>query len=55
MKAGEIPPDARESLGCINPEAEWNPVFSGETYRGQLEMGRAWDELLERASAVNFA
>jgi ketosteroid isomerase-like protein len=49
MKAGHVPPEATEALGCMNPEAEWNPVFSGETYRGQLEMARGWDELLEAA------
>jgi ketosteroid isomerase-like protein len=49
MKAGDIPPEASEALGYMVPEAEWNPVFSGETYRGQLEMGKAWDELLEAA------
>jgi ketosteroid isomerase-like protein len=49
MKAGEIPPEATEALGCMNPEVEWNPAFSGETYRGQPEMARGWDELLEAA------
>jgi ketosteroid isomerase-like protein len=49
MKAGDSPPEAREALGCMHPEAEWNPVFSGETYRGQLELGRAMDELLQAA------
>jgi hypothetical protein len=49
MKAGDIPPEAREALGYMNAGAECNAVFSGETYRGQLEMGRGWDELLEAA------
>jgi ketosteroid isomerase-like protein len=49
MKAGDIPPEATEALGYMSPAAEWNAVFSGETYRGQLEMGRGWDELLEAA------
>jgi ketosteroid isomerase-like protein len=49
MKAGDIPPEAREALGYMNAGADWNAVFSGETYRGQLEMGRGWDELLEAA------
>jgi hypothetical protein len=33
----------------LSPEAEWNPIFSSETYRGYVEMGRGWDELLEAA------
>jgi len=33
----------------MNARAEWNAVFSGETYSGQLEIGRGWDELLEAA------
>jgi ketosteroid isomerase-like protein len=49
IEAGDIPPEAVEALRYMNPEAEWNPVFSGETYRGQREMGRGWDELLEAA------
>jgi ketosteroid isomerase-like protein len=49
MKAGDLPTEAAEALGCMHPEAEWNPVFSGETYRGQLELGRAMDELLQAA------
>ena len=49
MKAGDLPPEASEALGCMSPEAEWNPVFSGETYRGQLELARAMDELLQAA------
>ena len=49
MKAGDIPPEASEALGYMSPEAEWNPAFSSETYRGQVEMGRGWDELLEIA------
>jgi ketosteroid isomerase-like protein len=49
MKAGDLPPEAGEALGCMHPEVEWDPVFSGETYRGQLEIGRAIDELLQAA------
>jgi ketosteroid isomerase-like protein len=48
-KAGDLPPAAQEAFGCLDPEAEWNPVFSGETYRGQLELGGAMDELLQAA------
>ena len=48
-KAGDLPPEATEVLGCMSPDAEWNPVFSGETYRGQLEVVRALDELLQAA------
>jgi len=49
VKAGDIPPEAREVLGYMSPEAEWNPAFSGETYSGQLELGRGLDEWLEAA------
>lgn len=49
MKTGDLPPEATEALGCMHPEVEWHPVFSGETYRGQLELGRALDELLQAA------
>jgi ketosteroid isomerase-like protein len=49
IKAGDVPPEAGQALGYMRPDAEWNPAFSGETYRGQLEMGKAWDELLEAA------
>jgi ketosteroid isomerase-like protein len=47
--AGDLPPAAREAFGCLDAEAEWNPVFSGETYRGRLELGKAMDELLQAA------
>jgi ketosteroid isomerase-like protein len=49
MKAGDIPPEAGEALGFMKPDAAWNPVFSGETYRGPLEMAEGWDELLDAA------
>jgi ketosteroid isomerase-like protein len=49
FKTGDIPPEAREAFGYMTREPEWNPVFSGESYRGQLEIGRGWDELLEAA------
>jgi hypothetical protein len=51
MKAGDLSPDAREARDHLSPEAEWRPAFSGETYRGPLEIGRGWDELLEAAEA----
>ena len=53
MKADDIPPEAREALGYMTAEAEWSPVFSGETYRGQLELGRAMDELLQAAGTYS--
>jgi ketosteroid isomerase-like protein len=53
MSAGDIPPEAMEALGCLSPEVEWNPVFSGETYRGQLELGRAMEELLQAAETYS--
>jgi ketosteroid isomerase-like protein len=49
MKAGDLSPEGREALDCMSPEAEWSPAFSGETYRGPLEISRGWDELLEAA------
>jgi ketosteroid isomerase-like protein len=49
MKAGDIPSEAREALACMSPQAEWKPAFAGESYRGQLEMGRGLDEWLEAA------
>jgi ketosteroid isomerase-like protein len=49
MKAGDVSPGVRNALDHMSPEAEWRPAFSGETYRGPLEMARGWDELLEAA------
>jgi ketosteroid isomerase-like protein len=49
VKAGDIPPEAREAFGYLSPEVEWNPAFSSETYSGQLELAKGWDELLEAA------
>jgi ketosteroid isomerase-like protein len=54
MKAGDLPPAAREALGHMASDAEWNPVFSGETYRGQLELGRAMEELLQAAGTYTL-
>jgi ketosteroid isomerase-like protein len=50
MKRGDVPPEAGEALGYMNPDVEWNPVFSSETYHGPLEIARGWDELLEAAA-----
>jgi ketosteroid isomerase-like protein len=50
MKRGDVPPEAGETLGYMNPDVEWNPAFSSETYRGPLEIARGWDELLEAAA-----
>jgi ketosteroid isomerase-like protein len=47
MKAGDIPAEAREALGCMTPDVQWNPAFGGGPYWGQLEMARGWDEWLE--------
>ena len=49
MQAGDISPEAREALAYLSPEVEWNPVFSGETFRGRLALARGWDDLLEAA------
>jgi ketosteroid isomerase-like protein len=54
IKAGDLPPEAREALGYMDAGAEWNPVFSGATYRGQLEIGRGWDELLGAAESYSL-
>jgi ketosteroid isomerase-like protein len=53
MKAGDIPPEAGEALVYMGPEAEWSPAFSGEIYRGQLEIARGLDELL--GAAENYS
>jgi ketosteroid isomerase-like protein len=49
VKTGDIPPGVKEALGYLSPGAEWNPVFSSETYRGGLEISKGWDELMEAA------
>jgi ketosteroid isomerase-like protein len=49
MKRGDVPPEAREALGYMNPDVEWNPAFSSETYHGPLEIAKGWDELLDAA------
>jgi ketosteroid isomerase-like protein len=49
IRAGDVPPETRAAFRYVSPEMEWNPIFSTETYRGQLEIGRGWDELLEAA------
>jgi ketosteroid isomerase-like protein len=46
---GDVPPEASAALGYLSPEVEWNPVFSGETYRGRLGLAKGWDDLLEAA------
>src|SRR4029450_11190763 len=38
----------------MNPDIEWNPVFSSETYQGPLEIARGWDELLGAAGNYNL-
>jgi ketosteroid isomerase-like protein len=47
IRTGEVPPESQAALAYLSPEIEWRPIFSGETYRGYLEVARAWDELLE--------
>jgi ketosteroid isomerase-like protein len=49
IESGDPPPEAMDAFGCLGPEAAWNPVFSGETYRGQLQLASALDELLQAA------
>jgi ketosteroid isomerase-like protein len=49
LQEGDLYPEAREVLSYLDPEVEWNPVFSafiGGTRRGHLEFLRAWDEWL---------
>jgi ketosteroid isomerase-like protein len=49
IRSGDVPPETNAVFSYLSPEMEWNPIFSSETYRGQLEMARGWDELLEAA------
>jgi ketosteroid isomerase-like protein len=49
MEAGDIPAETQEALGYLTPDAEWIPIFASETYRGQVEIARGFDELLEAA------
>ncbi len=53
MNAGDLPREANEALGYMTPEVAWNPLFSGETYRGQLDVVRGLDELREAAANYN--
>ena len=53
VNAGDIPPEAKEALGYMDPEAAWNPLFSGETYRGHRDITKGWDELREAAENYN--
>jgi ketosteroid isomerase-like protein len=49
LQEGDLYPEAREVLSYLDPEVEWNPVFSaliGGTRRGHLEFLRGWDEWL---------
>jgi ketosteroid isomerase-like protein len=47
IRDDHVPQESRDVLAFLSPEAEWTPIFSSETYRGYVEMGRGWDELLE--------
>jgi ketosteroid isomerase-like protein len=49
LRSGDVPPETSEVFSYLSPEMEWKPIFSSETYRGQLDMARGWDELLEAA------
>jgi ketosteroid isomerase-like protein len=49
VRRDDLPQESREAFRYLSPEAEWNPIFSSETYRGYVEMAKAWDELLEAA------
>jgi hypothetical protein len=49
-ESGDLPPETREMLGFIHPEATWKTVFAGLTFRGHLEMLRGWDQFLEVAT-----
>jgi ketosteroid isomerase-like protein len=49
IEEGNLYPEATDVLGYLDPEVEWNPVFSafiGGARRGHLEFLRAWDEWL---------
>jgi ketosteroid isomerase-like protein len=53
MNAGDMPPEASEALGYMTPEVAWNPLFSGEVYRGHLDVARGLDELRDAAADYN--
>ncbi|HMC07262.1 MAG TPA: nuclear transport factor 2 family protein [Solirubrobacterales bacterium] len=53
MNASDLPPEAKEALGYLTPDAAWNPLFSGETYEGHPAIARGWDELREAAENYN--
>ena len=55
IKKGDLPPETRAVLDYLSPEMEWNPVFSTETYRGQLDIARGWEDLLEATADYHLA
>jgi ketosteroid isomerase-like protein len=50
VKTGDLPPETADVLSYLSPEIEWRPIFSGETYRGLVELARGWDELFEASA-----
>ena len=55
LRRGDLPPETRAVLDYLSPEMEWNPVFSTETYRGQLDIARGWEDLLEATADYHLA
>jgi ketosteroid isomerase-like protein len=47
IREDDVPQETRDVLAYFSPEADWNPIFSSETYHGYVEMGKGFDELLE--------
>ena len=50
LKTGDLPPETAHVLSYLSPEMEWRPIFSSETYRGNLEIARGWDDLFEASA-----
>ena len=51
LQADDLPPEAREYLGHLDPEVEWKMAMVGQTPRGYLEVAKAWDDYLTWAKA----
>ena len=46
VEAHDLWPEWVEVFEKAHPQVEWETVFLGETFRGQLEAARAWDDFL---------
>jgi ketosteroid isomerase-like protein len=49
LERGDIRPEEEDYLRHLDPELEWNPIFSTEPLKGLLECARAWDDWFEAA------